>query len=72
VDDNGDSQIDEEGDCAPIEEICDDGIDNDLDGQIDEDCPATTDPATEVDSDGDGVPDTKDVCPGYPDVDCIE
>jgi len=48
-------------DPKPVPEICDDGIDNDLDGLIDG---ADPDCGPPPDTDGDGVIDDDDLCPG--------
>jgi len=68
-----DDDTDDDTDVVPTDEICDDGIDNDLDGWVDgddSDCPlrgevswdaadliTTGDPAVVMDVDGDGVMD---------------
>jgi hypothetical protein len=55
------------GIAATTEDICDDDLDNDMDGQVDcfdSDC--ASDPACAGDSDGDGVSDAEDNCPADP------
>ncbi|MCP3686384.1 MAG: hypothetical protein GY861_27385 [bacterium] len=47
---------------TPVDEVCDDGLDNNCDGTVDEGCTQGGE-----DTDGDGVPDDQDVCPGFDD-----
>jgi hypothetical protein len=55
------------GVAASTEDICDDELDNDMDGQIDcDDSDCASDPACGGDSDGDGVSDAEDNCPADP------
>lgn len=64
IDNDKDGQIDEGCPLPPPPqvEICGDNIDNDNDGQVDEGCA----PPPPTDSDGDGVNDSLDQCPGTP------
>ncbi len=50
---------------SSLPETCADGVDNDKDGETDADDPG----CQEADSDGDGVPDSRDNCSGVPNAD---
>jgi hypothetical protein len=50
---------------SSLPETCDDGVDNDRDGETDDADPG----CQEADSDGDGVPDSRDNCSGVPNSD---